>query len=157
MGIGKIIKQSTGYSAFVPDEFPGRNVLDMSPSLMAKAALAERLVGKLDGVTHNLPDVEFFISMYIIKDATNSAQIEGTRATMLDALELDAGVNTKNTDADDILFYIDALNYGIDRIKKLPFSLRLIREIHKELMTGARSSHFSDPGESSKCKNWEPV
>ena len=121
---------------------------------MAKAATAERLVGKLDGVTHNLPDVEFFISMYIIKDATNSAQIEGTRATMLDALELDAGVNTKNTDADDILYYIDALNYGIDRIKKLPFSLRLIREIHKELMTGARSSHFSNPGEFRRSQNW---
>jgi Fic family protein len=96
------------------------------------------LVGKLDGVTHNLPDADFFNSMYIVKDATNSAQIEGTRATMLDALEMEVGVNTKQTDADDILYYVAALNYGIKRISNFPFSLRFIREIHKELMTGAR-------------------
>jgi Fic family protein len=92
--------------------------------------------------------------MYVVKDATSSAQIEGTKATIIDALELKAGIQNKQTDADDILFYIKALNYGTNRLKDFPFSLRFIRELHKELMTGGRSSQFSDPGEFRKSQNW---
>lgn len=154
MGIGKLIKQSEGYNAFIPNPFPDPALLDFPANILAKAATAERLIGKLDGITHVLPDADFFLSMYIIKDATSSAQIEGTRATMMDALEMSAGVNVKDTDADDILFYIKALNYGTERLKNFPFSLRFLRELHKELMTGARSSHFSDPGEFRKSQNW---
>lgn len=154
MAIGKTIRQLEGYSSFIPDPFPSKNLLQFPPDIIAKAATAERLIGKLDGITHVLPDVDFFISMYIIKDATNSAQIEGTRATMMDALEMKAGINVKDTDADDILFYIKALNYGAARLKEFPFSLRFIRELHGELMTGARSSHFSGPGEFRKSQNW---
>ncbi len=154
MLIGKIIKQPEGYNAFIPDKFPNEKLLDFQPDIIAKAANAERLIGKLDGITHVLPDADFFLSMYVIKDATSSAQIEGTRATMMDALEMSAGVNVKDTDADDILFYIKALNYGTNRLKEFPFTLRFIRELHKELMTGARSSHFSDPGEFRRSQNW---
>lgn len=154
MPIGHLIKQSEGYTAFIPAAFPAPELLDFSPGLIAKAADAERLIGKLDGITHILPDVDYFLSMYIVKDATNSAQIEGTRATMMDALEMSAGINVKDTDADDILFYIKALNYGTQRLKNFPFSLRFIRELHKELMTGARSSHFADPGEYRRSQNW---
>jgi Fic family protein len=154
MKIGEVRKLKTGYNCFVPDSFPPKELYNIPSSLLAKAATAERLVGKLDGVTHTLPDSDFFISMYVYKDATNSAQIEGTRATMLDAIELDAGVNTKTTDANDILFYIKALNYGIKHLSELPFSLRFIRDIHRELMTDARSSHFSNPGEFRTSQNW---
>lgn len=154
MAIGKLIRQSEGYTAFVPDVFPAQSLLSFPSEILSKAATAERLIGKLDGITHVLPDADFFLSMYIIKDATSSAQIEGTRATMMDALEMSAGINVKDTDADDILFYIKALNYGTERLKKFPFSLRFIRELHNELMTGARSSHFSDPGEFRKSQNW---
>lgn len=154
MSIGKLIKQAEGYKAFIPDAFPTLNLLAFPADLLQKAATAERLIGKLDGITHVLPDADFFLSMYIIKDATSSAQIEGTRATMMDALELRMGLNVNETDADDILFYIKALNYGTSRLKEFPFSLRFIRELHKELMTGARSTHFSDPGEFRKSQNW---
>jgi Fic family protein len=154
MPIGRLIKQPTGYKAFIPDKFPSIEILNSCKEVIKKAGTAERVVGKLDGVTHNLPDADFFISMYVLKDATYSSQIEGTRATLLDALELEAGVNTITTDADDILYYIKALNYGIQRLKEFPFSLRFIRELHRELMTGARSSHFSDPGEFRKSQNW---
>lgn len=154
MAIGKLIKQQEGYTAFIPDPFPAKELIDFPLDIITKAAIAERLIGKLDGITHVLPDADFFLSMYIIKDATSSAQIEGTRATMMDALEMSAGVNVKDTDADDILFYIKALNYGTNRLKEFPFSLRFLRELHKELMTGARSSHFADPGEFRKSQNW---
>lgn len=154
MAIGKLIKQPEGYTAFIPGTFPDKALLDLPVEIVSKAATAERLIGKLDGITHVLPDSDFFLSMYVIKDATSSAQIEGTRATMMDALEMSAGINVKDTDADDILFYIKALNYGTVRLKDFPFSLRFIRELHKELMTGARSSPFSDPGEFRKSQNW---
>ncbi len=154
MAIGKLIKQPEGYTAFIPAPFPPAALLNFPAAIVAKAATAERLIGKLDGITHVLPDADFFLSMYIVKDATSSAQIEGTRATMMDALEMSAGVNVKDTDADDILYYIKALNYGTTRLKEFPFSLRFLRELHKELMTGARASHFSDPGEFRKSQNW---
>jgi Fic family protein len=72
----------------------------------------------------------------------------------MDALEMNAGINTNDTDADDILHYIQALNYGTKRLNDFPFSLRYIRELHRELMNGARSSQFSDPGEFRKSQNW---
>jgi len=154
MRIGRLVRQLEGHTAFVPESFPPAELLNFPSDLISKAATAERLIGKLDGITHVLPDSDFFLSMYVIKDATSSAQIEGTRATMLDALEMNAGINVKDTDADDILFYIKALNYGTKRLKEFPFALRFIRELHKELMTGARATHFSNPGEFRKSQNW---
>ncbi len=154
MTIGRYIQQPQGYKAFIPNAFPSAELLAFSPETIVKAALAERLLGKLDGITHVLPDVDFFLNMFRIKDATSSAQIEGTKATMMDALEMNAGLNVKDTDADDILFYINALKYGTGRLKDFPFSLRYIKELHSKLMTGARSSHFADPGEYRRSQNW---
>jgi len=152
--IGKNTKQAEGFSAFVLNPFPPKGIFDFPQDIYLKTAKADRLVGKLDGITHTLPDVEFFLSMFVRKDAASSAQIEGTKATIVDALEKEAGVATKETDADDIIYYIHALNYGIERLNDFPLSLRLIREIHEKLMTGARSTHFSDPGQFRKSQNW---
>jgi Fic family protein len=154
--IGKKVRQPEGYYAFVPKSFPPKGLFDVSQEILLKTAEANRLVGKLDGTTteNALPDVDFFLRMFVAKDATSSAQIEGTKATMVDALEKDAGVAEKETDAEDILFYIKALSYGKERLRDFPLSLRLIRDIHKELMTGARATHFSDPGEFRKSQNW---
>lgn len=152
--IGNNVRQKEGFSAFVPNAFPPKGILDLPAALLIKAAEADRLVGKLDGITHTLPDVDFFLSMFVAKDATSSAQIEGTKATMVDALEKDVGIAVAQTDADDILFYIKTLHYGVDRLKNFPFSLRFIRELHGQLMTGARSTHFADPGEFRKSQNY---
>jgi Fic family protein len=148
------IKQKEGFSASIPVSFPPKGIFEVSQKILIKAAEANRLIGKLDGITHTLPDIEFFLKMYVAKDATSSAQIEGTRATMIDAIEMEAGVDGKQSDAQDILFYIKALNYGIKRIKEFPLSLRFLRELHAKLMTGARSTHFSDPGEFRRSQNW---
>jgi Fic family protein len=152
--IGKNIKQREGFSAFVPNPFPPNGIFDLSTKILIKAAEADRLIGKLDGITHTLPDLEFFLHMFVAKDATSSSQIEGTMATIVDAIELEAGIAKKETDAGDILFYIQALNYGIKRLEEFPLSLRLIRETHKKLMTGARATHFADPGEFRNSQNW---
>jgi Fic family protein len=152
--IGKNIRQPDGFDAFVLNPFPPKGVFDMPPKMLVKIAEADRLVGKLDGITHTLPDVEFFLNMFVTKDATSSSQIEGTQASMVDAIEKDAGVGSHQNDADDILFYIKALNYGIKRLKDFPLSLRLIRETHEKLMVGARSTHFADPGQFRASQNW---
>ncbi|MCK5510858.1 Fic family protein [Candidatus Parcubacteria bacterium] len=152
--IGKNIKQTRGFEAFVLNPFPPDGLFDFPQTILLKTAEAGRLMGKLDGITHTLPDVDFFLSMFVAKDAASSAQIEGTKATIVDAIEKNVGMATKETDVDDILYYIKALHYGIKRLNNFPLSLRLTREIHSQLMTGARASHFSDPGEFRKSQNW---
>jgi Fic family protein len=152
--IGKNVRQPQGFSAFIPAPFPPRNIFLLPQSILIKAAEADRLIGKLDGVTHTLPDVEFFLKMFVAKDATSSAQIEGTKATMVDAIEMDAGIASKKTDANDILYYVKALNHGTKRLEEFPLSLRLIKEIHSQLMTGARATQFANPGEFRNTQNW---
>jgi Fic family protein len=155
--IGRYVKQIQGFKAFIPDPFPPKGGFAFNSQILKKNDQATRLLGKLDGITKLLPDANFFLLMYLRKDAASSSQIEGTQATMIDAIE--AEVNTKANipaDVDDILHYIKALNYGIERVKKdeFPVSLRFIRELHKKLMYGARATHFSDPGEFRTSQNW---
>ena len=74
---------------------------------------------------------------------------------IVDALEMEAGlVSVEDTDADDILHYIDAPNFGIERLSDLPMSKRFIKELHSKLMTNARATHFADPGEWRHSQNW---
>ncbi len=155
MEIGKLIQQAKGYKAFIPNKFPPEEPFEFSQKLMIKHSRAERLLGKLDGITQLLPDVNFFLYMYIRMDAASSSQIEGTQATIIDAIEAEAKTSgTLPADVDDILLYIKALNYGLTRLKNFPISLRFIRELHKELMEEARTTHYSDPGEFRKSQNW---
>lgn len=147
-------KQPTGYTTFIPNLFPNKELFNIPQNIVNKAAEAERLIGKLDGITQTLPNIEFFLRMFSYKDATSSSQIEGTRATMAEALEASVGIEEKEGDTNDIIFYIRALNYGIKRLKTLPVSMRFIRELHKELMQDARSTQFSNPGEFRTSQNW---
>lgn len=155
MKMGTIQSQPQGYKAFVLSHFPPSEGFVFSPKIIHKASTATLLLGKLDGFTQLLPDLDFFLFMYIRKDATSSSQIEGTKATMIDAIEAESKTSEKlPDDVDDILHYIHALNYGLERLKDFPVSLRFIKEIHKELMKDARSTHFSDPGNFRKSQNW---
>ncbi len=151
--IGKYTKQDSEYNSFLPESFPPISLI-ISENINQKSNEATRLIGKLDGSTLLLPDMDFFISMYIRNDATYSNQIEGTRATFVDAIEYESQTHSGQTDANDILQYIKALNFGINRLKDFPFSLRFIKELHELLMEGGRSSHYCDPGEFRKSQNW---
>ena len=155
--IGKTILQREGFMAFVPNAFPPSEYFDFDPKILKKNNEATRLLGKLDGITKLLPDSDFFLLMYLRKDATSSSQIEGTMATMIDAIEAEVKVNENiPEDVDDILHYIKALDYGIARVTNddFPIALRFIRELHGRLMQKARATHFSDPGEFRKTQNW---
>jgi len=155
--IGNLVQQPLGFKAFVPAHFPPVGGFALDGQIVKKASEATRLVGKLDGITKLLPDLDFFLLMYLRKDAAASSQIEGTMATMIDAIEAEVGTNTNvPNDVDDILHYIKAMRYGMKRAEKdnFPFSLRFLRELHRELMSKARATHFADPGEFRKSQNW---
>lgn len=113
-------------------------------------------LGRLDGISRLLPDKEFFILMFIGKDAASSSQIEGTNATMDESIEAQTMERPSDLpdDVNDILHYIDALNHGIKRLSDLPLSSRLLLEIHKQLMSDARTTQHAYPGEFRRTQNW---
>lgn len=156
MRSGKYINQLKGelqYKAFVPNFLPFEIKVDNDLQvLLSKADLA---LGRLDGIAETLPDVAFFILMYIRKEATLSSQVEGTQATFADVLKAEAKVEDLeiHKDVDEILNYIKAMNYGLERLKTFPLSLRLIKEIHKILLEGVRGEG-KEPGEFRKSQNW---
>jgi Fic family protein len=154
--IGKYVQQTSDYKAFILHGFPPVKVMRLPKSLMTAHTEAVRLLGKLDGISERLPDRDWFLMMFIRKDASSSSQIEGTNATMMDAIEkqnVEPGPDIPD-DVDDIIHYINALNYGIERAAEFPFSLRFIRELHEKLMAGARATQHSYPGEFRSSQNW---
>lgn len=155
--IGTLRTQPGGFKAFIPNFFPPKGGFKFDPTILRKNNEATRLLGKLDGITKLLPDADFFLLMYLRKDAASSSQIEGTMATMVDAIEAEVKVSGNiPRDVDDILHYIKALHYGMRRATEdnFPMALRLVRELHKELMHKARVTHFSDPGEFRNSQNF---
>lgn len=156
MRTGNYLKQLQGniaYQAFIPNQLPFTlNLTDKLQSLLSRADLA---LGRLDGMADTLPDLDFFILMYVRKEATISSQIEGTQATFIDVLKKEAKFEDAeiHKDVDEIVNYIQAMNYGLERLKKFPLSLRLIREIHKNLLVGVRGA-YKAPGEFRASQNW---
>jgi Fic family protein len=155
VNIGKYIKQIEGYEAFIPEKFPPKNLSFQSERLIQLLSTSSLLLGKLDGLTKLVPDIDFFIFMYIKKEAALSSQIEGTKAQLTDALhaEIERAPELPS-DVDDILHYIEAMNIGLNELKNIPLSLRLIKKIHKVLLTEARNTFFPYPGEFRKTQNW---
>lgn len=154
--IGDYVRQPQGYSAFIPRPFPPHAPFEFSNALQLKHTAAVHVIGKLDGIAELLPDKDCFLKMFVLKDASSSSNIEGTNATMMDAIEHENEEPGANIPADvsDIVHYIEALNYGLKRAKEFPFSLRFVRELHKELMIGARATQHAYPGEFRKSQNW---
>ncbi len=156
--IGTTRKHLNGYSYLSLSPFPSKHIKTrISDELLRRSNYAQFLLGKLSGITVLLPDVDYFINSYVMKDAASSSQIEGTKATMIDAFEYAADpTGGDDTDADDIAHYVQALHYGLKRLREenFPFTLRFVRELHEELMSGARSTHFADPGAFRKTQNW---
>ena len=155
MKVGQLIQQATGYKAFIPDKFPQKEYINLNSKTQRLHAKASLMLGKLDGITQLLPDLDFFIFMYIRKEAARSSEIEGTRATMIDVIKSEAEIGNKlPEDVDRILHYIKAMNYGLRRVEKLPLSLRFIREVHKVLLEGTMDAPGKTPGEFRKSQNW---
>ncbi|APV43819.1 Fic family protein [Dehalogenimonas formicexedens] len=155
--IGELKSQPKGFKVFIPHPFPPLSGFDLGPLVARKNEEASRLIGKLDYATKSLPDMDYFLLMYLRKDAASSSQIEGTQATMEDAIEAEVQMSSKiPPDVDDIQHYIKALHYGIKRVAedKFPLALRFISELHRELVHQARVSGYVIPGEFRTEQVW---
>lgn len=152
---GKMIKQMGGYQAFVPDDLPPEPHIQYDDEMHDLLSRADRALGRLDGSIQSLPNPDLFVSMYVRKEAVLSSQIEGTQASFGDILEIEAQIfdPKRPKDTEEILNYISAMNYGLERLEELPMSLRLIREIHGRLMAGVRGQNAT-PGEFRTTQNW---
>ena len=153
---GSYVKQPTGYVAFHPASFPPAD-LQLSPALIGSLSRADQALARLDGAASVIPDVDLFITMYIRDEATRSSQIEGTQATLADVVEAEVALlDEERRDAvAEIQNYIAALDLGLRRLADLPVSLRLLREIHAELMSGVRGGTADrTPGAFRRTQNW---
>jgi Fic family protein len=152
---GRYVAQPTGYKAFIPASLPPDPPLQVSPTLLELLSHADRALARLDGTAENLPNADLFVAMYVRKEAVLSSQIEGTQASLVDILEYEAKAPKKDLpqDVNEVYNYVRALNFGLKRLESLPLSLRLVREIHKELVRGVRGGERT-PGEFRRSQNW---
>ena len=152
---GKVVAQPTGYDAFIPNALPPVPAINIDSEMQYLLSAADRKLGRLDGITRVLPNPDLFLAMYVKKEAVLSSQIEGTQASLVEVLDVPAKEHdeTKKNDIVDVVNYVKAMNYGLQRLETLPLSLRLIREIHAILLQGVRGSD-RNPGEFRKSQNW---
>jgi len=152
---GRFIREPTAdYSAFVPKPLPPDPSLQLTPEIVVALSEADTALGRLDGIVDVVPDPDLFVGMYVRREAVLSSQIEGTQSSLGDLLqeELEPAPEAV-TDVQDIVRYVAAMNYGLRRLDSLPLSLRLIREIHEELLKNGRGS-TATPGEFRRTQNW---
>jgi len=152
---GEFAVQPGGHQAFIPSPLPPTPALEIDAEMQALLSRADRALGRLDGSIRTLPNPDLFIFMYVRKEAVLSSQIEGTQSSLNDILEVEAEIfdNQHPRDVDEVLNYVRAMNYGLERLAELPLSNRLIREIHSVLLNGVRGGN-AQPGELRKIQNW---
>jgi len=152
---GRYILQPQGYHAFIPANLPPVPPISMDDEMWTLLSQADRALGRLDGSTTVLPNPDLFVYMYVRKEAVLSSQIEGTQASLIDLVEFEskAAESGIQGDVEEVVNYVAAMNYGLNRLKELPLSLRLIREIHEKLLKGVRGAD-KNPGEFRSSQNW---
>lgn len=150
---GRKVRTAEGYWAFVPDPLPPK--LEWSPGLVRALSDADRAVGNLAGEGRVLPNPHLLIRPFVRREAVLSSRIEGTQATLRELLAAEAGsaVDRSPDDLREVGNYVVAMEYGLERLARLPLSLRLIRELHKRLMKGVQGNQAT-PGEFRRSQNW---
>ena len=153
---GRYITQTTGYGAFIPEPLPPKPDIEFDGEMRTLLSNADRDIARLDAIATLLPNPDLFVAMYVRHEAVLSSQIEGTQSTLEDVLafEADATHNDAPKDVEEVVNYVRAMNHGLRRLgQDFPLSLRLIREIHGELMQKVRGGEKS-PGEFRTSQNW---
>lgn len=153
--IGDYKLQTSGKKTFIPNKFPVERIINWDDDLIMLHSDADRALGKLSAIDQLVPDVDFFIFMFVRKEAALSSQIEGTQATLIDVVKAEAHISSPESpsDVDEVINYISAMDYGMLRLKTLPLSLRLVREIHQRILFGVRGKD-KRPGEFRDRQNW---
>ena len=152
---GVYIKQPGKYRAFIPKPLPPEPPLRMDAEMVDLLSKADRALGRLGGIAETLPNPNLFLAMYVRKEAVLSSRIEGTQASLEDVLEYESEDRPKTlaNDVGEVVNYVRAMNYGLKKLEQFPLSLRLIREIHSELMKGVRGGQ-KHRGEFRTSQNW---
>ena len=140
------------YQSFRPAPLPPKPPIELSTELVAKLTAANKKLAALDGLSSRIPNIDLFVSMYVRKEALLSSQIEGTQCTLDDILNPLIEENT-NLNVSDVVNYIRATEYALNRLQTLPLCNRLIKETHAVLMKGVRGQEKS-PGEFRYSQNW---
>jgi Fic family protein len=159
---GKLLRVGQGetaYRAFVPDPLPPS--MDWDLALAHELSKADRALGELAGLGRTIPNPHLLIQPFLRREAVLSSRIEGTQTDLADLYVYEAGqlplpsIKTPPPESDlrEVLNYVRALEYGLQRLDKFPVSLRLIREVHERLMKGVRGGHAT-PGEFRTRQNW---
>ena len=150
---GELVNNLSGdaaYKSFKPSALPPK--LNIDNDMLKKLVEANRDLIRLDTAVKLIPGSELFISMYVRKEALISSQIEGTQCTLDDVLDPKLDTNA-NLDVADVVNYVKACSYAIERLEKLPLCKRLFREIHGQLLSGVRGQE-KNPGEFRRSQNW---
>lgn len=147
---GRLLRGTGGYWAFVPDPLPPD--LSLTWELAGRLSEADRALAELAGLGRNIPNPRLLIGPFVRREAVLSSRIEGTQASLSDLFFFEAG-QTPTADVREVANYAEALEHGLSRLKELPVSLRLIRELHAHLMAGVRGEHLT-PGEFRRTQNW---
>lgn len=152
---GFFMNSAVGYKSFVLAELPPNPPIQYDDELQGLLSLADRKLGRLDGVTQILPNPELFVAMYVKKEAVLSSQIEGTQASFVDVLstEYNQADDQRHDDVKEVINYVDAMNWGLEQLASFPLSLRLIRNIHARLIHNTRGAN-KNPGEFRTSQNW---
>lgn len=152
---GYFMNSNVGYKSFVPAKLPPDPPIQYDDEMQSLLSLADRKLGRLDGVTQILPNPELFVAMYVKKEAVLSSQIEGTQASFVDVLsaEYNQDDEQRRDDISEVVNYVNAMNWGLSELERFPLSLRLIRNIHSKLLQNTRGSH-RNPGEFRTSQNW---
>ncbi len=155
MQLGNFVQQPQGYTAFIPEIFPPKGSINFASQVYLANDKATLALGKLDGVAQLIPDIDFFISTYAQKEAALSSNIEGTKATMHDALRasIDMAEDIPD-DVENIISYVRAINHGFGRAEDAPLTLNVIRELHEQMMQFTKEGIGKTPGEFRKTQNW---
>lgn len=140
-----------GYVAYCPAPIP--RTLELPGPAVRLLAEAESALGQLAGVGRLLPNPDLLIRPYLLREALSSTRIEGTQASFAEVLETEAGGEAPNADVEEVVNYVEAMWWGLERLQKLPISTRLICEMHRRLMAGVRGRERS-PGEVRTSQNW---
>ena len=150
---GELVNNLSGdaaYKSFKPSALPPK--LNIDNDMLKKLVEANRDLIRLDTAAKLIPGSELFISMYVRKEALISSQIEGIQCTLDDVLDPKLDTNA-NLDVADVVNYVKACSYAIERLEKLPLCKRLFREIHGQLLSGVRGQE-KNPGEFRRSQNW---
>ena len=153
---GEYVQQPGGFKAFYPAALPFSPEIRYDDEFLYILSMADRAVGRLDSSADMIPNPDFFVSMYVRKEAVLTSQIEGvTQASLGDFLEQEATLEPKAITAEhaEVRNYVLATNHALSLLDSLPLGLQLIKNMHRLLLEGVRGSEFT-PGEFRTEQNW---